>query len=98
MVSLFLKPLILSIFSSPQEWILLVIAGFLLFGANRLPELAKSLGKTRKAFKEGLQEWEDETASESGQKKIDVPGSVAALSDIDNEQLAEELRRRKIMS
>ena len=39
----FIKPMIFFIFSSPQEWLIVIAAGFLLFGANRLPELAKSL-------------------------------------------------------
>ncbi len=42
------------------EIILIVLALFLLFGASRLPKLAKSLGQSRMAFKEGLEEAERE--------------------------------------
>ena len=42
------------------EIILIVAILFLLFGASRLPQLAKSLGQSRKAFKEGLKEAEAE--------------------------------------
>jgi len=41
------------------EIILVVAVLFLLFGASRLPQLAKSLGATRKAFKEGMREAEE---------------------------------------
>jgi sec-independent protein translocase protein TatA len=42
-------------FSLPELLVLLVIV-LILFGANRLPELAGSIGKTIRAFKEGLHE------------------------------------------
>ncbi len=51
------------------EIILIVAVLFLLFGATRLPQLAKSLGQSKKAFKEGLRDAEEEEKSE--QKKID---------------------------
>jgi len=47
------------------EIILIVLALFLLFGASRLPKLAKSLGQSRRAFKEGLEEAEREFKGES---------------------------------
>ncbi len=42
------------------EIIIIVAIIFLLFGASRLPQLAKSLGQSRKAFREGMKEAEDE--------------------------------------
>ena len=42
------------------ELIAIVAVVFLLFGATRLPQLAKSLGQSKRAFKEGLDEGEKE--------------------------------------
>ena len=43
------------------ELVVLLVIVLLLFGAKRLPELAGSVGKSIKAFKEGLREEEDRT-------------------------------------
>jgi sec-independent protein translocase protein TatA len=40
----------------PMEIVLIVIALLLLFGATRLPKLARSVGQAGKEFKEGLKE------------------------------------------
>ena len=42
------------------ELIVIVLVIFLLFGATRLPQLAKALGQSKKAFREGIQESEAE--------------------------------------
>lgn len=42
------------------ELIIIVLVIFLLFGATRLPQLAKALGQSKKAFKEGIEEGEKE--------------------------------------
>ena len=70
------------------EIILIVAVLFLLFGASRLPQLAKSFGATRKAFKDGMREAEEE---EQGQLSNAAAPQVSAMSD---DALAEELRRR----
>jgi sec-independent protein translocase protein TatA len=43
-----------------QEMLLIVLVIFLLFGATRLPQLAKALGQSKKAFREGIEEGERE--------------------------------------
>jgi sec-independent protein translocase protein TatA len=76
--------------------ILLVMAViFLLFGASRLPQLAKSLGQTRKAFKEGMREAEEEERLEQEQKQIN-PTRIAPpqISNMSDEELMAEMRRR----
>lgn len=42
------------------EILVIAVVIFLLFGATRLPQLAKSLGQSKRAFKEGLEEAEKE--------------------------------------
>ncbi|HEV2883507.1 MAG TPA: twin-arginine translocase TatA/TatE family subunit [Pyrinomonadaceae bacterium] len=42
------------------ELLVIAVVIFLLFGATRLPQLAKSLGQSKRAFKEGLDEGEKE--------------------------------------
>jgi sec-independent protein translocase protein TatA len=42
------------------ELIVIVLVVFLLFGATRLPQLAKALGQCKKAFREGIEEGERE--------------------------------------
>ena len=48
----------------PTELVVIVIVVFLLFGATRLPQLAKALGQSKRAFKEGIEESEREPQKE----------------------------------
>jgi len=48
----------------PTELIIIVLVIFLLFGATRLPQLAKALGQSKKAFREGIEEAEREPRKE----------------------------------
>jgi len=73
------------------EIILIVAVLFLLFGASRLPQLAKSLGQSRKAFKEGMREAEEEERAEKQLSNVAAP----QISQMSDEALAEELRRRE---
>lgn len=74
------------------EIILIVAVLFLLFGATRLPQLAKSLGQTRKAFKDGMREAEEDERTEKA-KNIAAP-EAPQISSLSDEALADELRRR----
>ena len=77
-----MKPLLLVI---GTEWIvvLVVAAILLLFGGTKLPQLARALGQSKKAFREGIDEGERETAN-----------SRSKLDTVDDEELFEEARRR----
>jgi len=67
---------------SPTIIILVVAAIFLLFGGSKLPQLARALGQSKKAFKEGIDEADG---------KLD---SRSKLESGDDEALFEEARRR----
>ena len=43
-----------------SEWIIIVAVVILLFGARKLPELARSLGASAKEFRKGIQEGSQE--------------------------------------
>jgi len=77
------------------EILLIVLALFLLFGATRLPQLAKSLGQTRKAFKEGMREAEEEEQAET-EKRHQIASNPAApqINAMSDEELMAEMRRR----
>ena len=52
-----------------QELLIILVIVLVLFGANRLPELARSLGSSVKEFKKGVNEAQkDETTSSAVQK------------------------------
>jgi len=72
---------------SPTIIILVVAAIFLLFGGSKLPQLAKALGQSKKAFKEGM----DEAERANGKAAAD---SRAKLDAVDDEALFEEARKR----
>jgi sec-independent protein translocase protein TatA len=52
-----------------QELLLILVIVLILFGAQRLPDLARSLGSSVKEFKKGVNELKDDTSS--AQKKGD---------------------------
>ena len=53
----------------PTELLIIAAVVFLLFGATRLPQLAKSLGQSKRAFKEGLEDADKEAAKEAKEKQ-----------------------------
>lgn len=77
---------LLEILGNPTIIILVVAAIFLLFGGSKLPQLAKALGQSKKAFKEGMDD-----ADHDDKLK---PDSRAKLDAVDDEALFEEARRR----
>jgi sec-independent protein translocase protein TatA len=50
-----------------SEMLLIAVVVFLLFGATRLPQLAKAFGQSKKAFKEGLREAEGEELAQKSE-------------------------------
>jgi len=74
------------------EILLIVLALFLLFGATRLPQLAKSLGQSRKAFKDGLREAEEAETTE--QQKLPSNAAAPQISQMTDEDILAEMKRR----
>jgi len=74
---------LLEVFGNPTIIILVIAAIFLLFGGSKLPQLAKALGQSKKAFKEGLDDASRDDRNEPSK-----------LESIDDETLFEEARRR----
>ncbi|HQZ83458.1 MAG TPA: twin-arginine translocase TatA/TatE family subunit [Pyrinomonadaceae bacterium] len=74
------------------EIFLVVVVLFLLFGASRLPQLAKSLGQSRKAFKEGMREAEEDDLAAQQLRQSTTDRPIAALTDA---ELKAEMERRE---
>jgi Sec-independent protein translocase protein TatA len=55
-----------------------------------LPQLAKSIGQSRKAFKDGMRDAEEE---EKAEKQLGSP-AAPQINEMSDEALAEEMRRR----
>ena len=88
-----MNTLLLFNIENPMLWVLILAAIFLLFGGSKLPQLAKALGQSKRAFKEGLSEAEE--AEEQEKKRKELSGSQqASLSSVDDEALFDEARRR----
>ena len=68
---------------SPTIIVLVVAAIFLLFGGSKLPQLARALGQSKKAFKDGMDDASREDRTERSK-----------LEAVDDETLFEEARRR----
>src|SRR5437588_11368497 len=84
----------LLMFESPWQWMVVLAIVLLLFGSSRLPQLAKSLAQSKRAFKEGLEEDEKEEAARREKLRAANAEPRPALSDVDDETLFEEARRR----
>ncbi|MEZ5425034.1 MAG: twin-arginine translocase TatA/TatE family subunit [Pyrinomonadaceae bacterium] len=79
---------------SGWEIMLVVAVLFLLFGASRLPQLAKSIGQSKRAFREGLEEAEKEAKLEEEQKRLSAKPENKQINSISDEELMAEIRRR----
>ncbi|MEX1208794.1 MAG: twin-arginine translocase TatA/TatE family subunit [Acidimicrobiia bacterium] len=55
------------------EIILVLAVLLLLFGAKKLPELARSLGRSAKELKDGLREGEQEQAGQETAQSAETP-------------------------
>ena len=59
-------------FIAGQEWIfIIIIAVVFIFGAKKIPELAKTFGKAKGEFEKGKIEGEEELKEFKDEKKVD---------------------------
>jgi sec-independent protein translocase protein TatA len=86
---------------SPTLIIIVIGAAVLLFGAGRLPQLAKSIGQSKRAFKEGLREaeleddWVDKPRETIPAAQISSGPATKPLSDMSDAELEAEMARRQ---
>ena len=52
-----------------QELLIILAIVVVLFGASRLPQLAKALGQSKRAFREGQEEAEEEARLEASKRR-----------------------------
>jgi sec-independent protein translocase protein TatA len=57
-----------------NEWVIVgIVAVVVIFGINKLPQIARNLGKAQNEFKQGLKEGADTDAPAEGSKPADKP-------------------------
>ena len=71
----------LAIGSGTQELLIILLIVFVLFGASRLPQLAKALGQSKRAFKQGLDEADDEARIEEARRRERLRATDATLRE-----------------
>jgi sec-independent protein translocase protein TatA len=84
-------PLIGGIPAGPELLIILLVL-VLLFGANKIPKLARSTGQAMGEFKKGREEVEDELKQMQGDEDgsvVDAGSTADADSTVDDEELEE---------
>jgi len=62
----------------PTELLIILVIVLLLFGATRLPKLARSLGEASREFKKGVGEREEEEAAKATQSAPTAPTTPPA--------------------
>lgn len=63
---------------SPWHWAILAVVVILLFGAKKLPDAARSLGKSMRIFKSELREMQSENKAEAS--ALDTNGAPSAVN------------------
>ena len=77
-------PAVLAFFSPEGMGLALVLALVLIFGANQLPKMARSIGEASKEFKKTQQEAADEEAARAQAVPPPAPPAPASLPPADD--------------
>jgi sec-independent protein translocase protein TatA len=75
------------------EWVVILVVVLLLFGGSRLPQLAKALGQSKRAFREGQDEAEEEARLEKERRQRERLRSADAEQLEDDRIPAKEVKR-----
>ncbi len=84
----------LALFNSPQQWLILIIVFLVIFGAKRLPEVARGLGRSLSEFKKARAEFEAELMAE--EKKLKAPekkDDAVEAAEVQPEKAPDEANR-----
>ncbi len=66
---------------SPSQWLILIIICLVIFGAKRLPDIARNLGKGVASFKKAKREFEQELlAADKEEKQQQADSQTSAES------------------
>lgn len=65
----------------PGQWLIILLIIVLLFGAKKIPELAKGLGKGIKTFKSEMSDENEGKESAKIEEKADTKAADAELKD-----------------
>ena len=71
------------------EWIVILVVILLLFGGSRLPQLAKALGQSKRAFRDGQDEADEEARLEEARRAERLRAADTA-SPLDDERRASD--------
>jgi sec-independent protein translocase protein TatA len=70
------------------EWIVILVVVLLLFGGSKLPQLAKALGQSKRAFRDGQDEADEEARLEEARRRERL--RAADASPLDDERRASD--------
>ncbi|MEB4211677.1 Sec-independent protein translocase subunit TatA [Mycobacterium sp. 94-17] len=66
---------------SPWHWAILAVVVILLFGAKKLPDAARSLGKSMRIFKSELREMQTENKAETSSLETNTASPTPVQSE-----------------
>ncbi|WP_322860611.1 Sec-independent protein translocase subunit TatA [Mycobacterium europaeum] len=72
---------------SPWHWAILAVVVILLFGAKKLPDAARSLGKSMRIFKSELREMQSENKSEPSALDTNSAPSAANPTPVQSQRV-----------
>lgn len=72
---------------SGQEWLIVLLIVLLIFGARKLPELARSLGSSAKEFRKGIEEGAREDEDEDDPEADSVESSTEESQSSDSREV-----------